>query len=93
MAAHDNDAINTAMAPAGAATPATGPHKVVRFLREVRTELKKTSWPSRNELAKYTAVVMITIVAVAVYLSLADAVVGAITSKLYGITTSAGPRP
>ncbi len=32
-----------------------------RFLREVRVELKKVAWPSRNEVATYTVVVLVSV--------------------------------
>lgn len=94
MAVHDNDAMNTAMAPAGATTLVKRPSPVARFLREVQIELVKTSWPSRDELTKFTAVVMITIVAVALYLAIADTAVGLLASKLFQIDNgSTGLRP
>ncbi len=35
----------------------TGP---TQFLREVRQELRKVNWPSRDEVVSYTAVVLVT---------------------------------
>ena len=35
-----------------------------QFVREVRAELRKVAWPSRSETGNYTAVVIITILAV-----------------------------
>ncbi|HJP25473.1 MAG: preprotein translocase subunit SecE [Acidimicrobiales bacterium] len=35
-----------------------------QFAREVRAELRKVAWPSRAETGNYTAVVIITIVAI-----------------------------
>jgi preprotein translocase subunit SecE len=35
----------------------TGP---AQFLKEVRQELRKVNWPSRNEVLSYTAVVLVT---------------------------------
>lgn len=43
-----------------------------RFFREVRIELKKTNWPSRDELTKYVVVVLMTIFVVAVLLFVLD---------------------
>ncbi|MDG2428145.1 MAG: preprotein translocase subunit SecE [Acidimicrobiales bacterium] len=37
---------------------------VGQFAREVRAELRKVAWPSRAETGNYTAVVIITIVAI-----------------------------
>jgi len=34
---------------------------MVRFLREVRVELKKVAWPSRNEVFTYTVVVLVSV--------------------------------
>lgn len=41
----------------------------LRFLREVRIELRKVSWPNRREVATYTlvVVVMVTVLAAAVF--------------------------
>lgn len=60
-----------------------------RFIREVRVELKKTIWPTRNELTKYVTVVVITIVAVAAFLYISD-VLSAQIMKIVGITQSTG---
>ncbi len=35
-----------------------------QFVREVRAELRKVAWPSRSETSNYTAVVIITILAI-----------------------------
>ncbi|MGZ4119625.1 MAG: preprotein translocase subunit SecE [Actinomycetota bacterium] len=35
--------------------------RTIRFLREVRQELKKVAWPSRNEVFTYTVVVLISV--------------------------------
>jgi preprotein translocase subunit SecE len=43
-----------------------------QFLREVRTELKKVTWPSRKETLASTGVVLIVVFMVAVYLGLVD---------------------
>ncbi|CUH97834.1 putative membrane protein [Propionispora sp. 2/2-37] len=37
-----------------------------RFLREVKAELKKVSWPSKQELISYTGIVFVAVVFVAV---------------------------
>jgi preprotein translocase subunit SecE len=35
--------------------------RMVRFLREVRSELKKVAWPSRQEVFTYTVVVLVSV--------------------------------
>ncbi|MCX7781360.1 MAG: preprotein translocase subunit SecE [Negativicutes bacterium] len=44
-----------------------------KFLREVKGELKKVSWPNRTELASYTGVVFVSVVVVAVVIWVIDA--------------------
>jgi len=46
--------------------------RVKRFLREVRAELKKVSWPDKKELSAYTVVVFISVLVVAVVIWIID---------------------
>jgi len=46
------------------------------FLSEVKAEMKKVSFPSRDEVVGTTIVVLVTSVIFAVYLWLADQVIG-----------------
>jgi len=48
---------------------------IPRFLREVRGEMAKVSFPSRDEVVGTTIVVLLTSVVFAVYLWLADIVI------------------
>ena len=50
--------------------------KIVLFLKEVRQELYKVSWPSFNEFVGSTVVVLILVALFAVYLGLVDTGVG-----------------
>ena len=43
-----------------------------QFLREVRQELKKVAWPSRQELLTYTAVTFLVTTAVTLYVFALD---------------------
>jgi preprotein translocase subunit SecE len=43
-------------------------NKIVSFLKEVRLEMKKVNWPSRQETIQYTLIVIGLSVAVALYL-------------------------
>ena len=84
-------AVNTTVAPAGensTATPVTRQgffQPLIHFIREVMVELKKTRWPTRNDLTKFTIVVITTIVVVAIFLFVADWVAAKLTGYLYGI--------
>lgn len=39
--------------------------KIKKFFKEVKMELKKVTWPNRQELTSYTAVVIVTVLIVA----------------------------
>ena len=47
-------------------------NKIMQFLREVGSEMRKTSWPKRKELTKYTLVVISTVVFMAELLAAVD---------------------
>lgn len=46
--------------------------KIWQFLREVKTELTKVVWPTRQDTVKMTLLVMVFSLAVAVYLGAVD---------------------
>jgi preprotein translocase subunit SecE len=46
--------------------------KIRNFLTEVFVELKKVSWPTKNELIGSTAVVIISVIIMAVYIGICD---------------------
>ncbi len=46
--------------------------KIVRFFQESYAELKKVTWPSREDVASSTKVVLISIVLIALALGLVD---------------------
>ncbi len=43
-----------------------------QFLREVKTELKKVTWPSRKDTLSGTAIVLFTVFVVAIFLGVVD---------------------
>jgi preprotein translocase subunit SecE len=47
-------------------------HSIGKFAREVKVEMKRTNWPTKNELTKMTFVIIATIAAVAIFLFVAD---------------------
>jgi preprotein translocase subunit SecE len=57
--------------------------KILQFLREVRNELKKVSWPSRKETMGSTSVVIILVIIIAIYLGLVDFGLGRIIRLLF----------
>jgi preprotein translocase subunit SecE len=42
--------------------------KIISFLKDVKVELKKVSWPSRKEATKYTIIVIIISIVTAAFL-------------------------
>ena len=46
--------------------------KVMQFLKEAKAELKKVSWPSRRELIESTMVVIVTVLAIAIFVGVID---------------------
>ena len=57
-------------------------NKITKFLREVRSEMRKVSWPNRKELITYTIVVLVTVVIVAAFTGLVDVIVTAVLNLL-----------
>lgn len=53
------------------------------FLREVRGEINKVTWPKRKEVRGTTIVVLITVVIFGVYLWFVDIVMGRMLTWLY----------
>ena len=47
-------------------------HMAVQFLRECKVELKKVKWPTRKELLASTAVVIVLVLVIALFLGLID---------------------
>lgn len=45
---------------------------IKKFLREVRTELKKVTWPTRQQLIAYTAVVLVAVIVVSILIWVLD---------------------
>jgi len=88
MAVNNDDAVKTTAVEATPKPAEQGPNPVSHFLREVQTELRKTSWPTRNELTKFVIVVMITLVCVSVYLFVCDFIMQQLSVWLFGAPQS-----
>lgn len=48
------------------------PGRIMQFFREVRAEMKKVIWPSKEEVLNYTLVVLITVCLAAGFVYLLD---------------------
>lgn len=49
--------------------------RIGRYFREVRGELRKVVWPTRQELITYTVVVLVVVAIVSAFLGVADIVI------------------
>jgi len=56
-------------------------NRLVNFLKEVKVELKKVNWPSRQETFRYTMIVICVSVAVATFLGGLDKLFGFLLDK------------
>jgi preprotein translocase subunit SecE len=58
--------------------------KIGNFLGQVRTELEKVAWPSREEMMSSTAVVIVTTVILGIYMGVCDLVLSRAVNFLIG---------
>lgn len=59
--------------------------RTVKFLREVRAELRKVVWPNREELKANTIAVIVLVVLVAVAVGIVDLTFGEIINVIRGL--------
>ncbi len=52
------------------------------FIGEVRNELRKSTWPTRNELVESTVVVILSVILFAVFVAACDQVLRVVISVL-----------
>jgi len=55
----------------------------VQFSKEVRSELRKVSWPTRTEVINYSIVVLITVVVLTVFIGAIDWVFSTFVLELF----------
>ncbi len=53
-----------------------------QFLREVKTELKKVTWPSRKDTLSGTVVVLVAVFVIAIFLGIVDAALSNLIKEL-----------
>ena len=58
--------------------------KLIRFLREVRNELKRVTWPSRDEIRESTTVVIVLVLLFSVFIGLVDRALSFAVSIIFG---------
>ena len=65
-------------------TKVAAPARLIRFLREVVSELTKVIWPSRRELVVYTGVVLVFVSFMVAFVSLLDMGLGKAVLSIFG---------
>jgi preprotein translocase, SecE subunit, bacterial len=58
--------------------------KVIQFLSEAKTELKKVTWPSPKQTLASTSVVIIIVFIIAIYLGIVDYVLAKLVKFILG---------
>jgi preprotein translocase subunit SecE len=58
--------------------------RMVKFLKEVRNELKRVSWPSKDEIRGSTVVVIVIVLVLAVFIGLVDRALSFLVSIVFG---------
>jgi preprotein translocase subunit SecE len=58
--------------------------RIVTFLSETRTELKKVSWPTREELKQSTRVVIVATFMVTIFIGVVDQILSRIIKLVFG---------
>lgn len=56
--------------------------KAIKFLKEVRSELRKVVWPNRQQVLSSTVVVIAMVLLVGVFVAVVDFVLGFIARQL-----------
>ncbi|HOR94564.1 MAG TPA: preprotein translocase subunit SecE [Spirochaetota bacterium] len=55
-------------------------NKTIQFVKESREELKKVSWPEKDEVSALTMVVLVTVIITSLFLWLVDSILMKIVS-------------
>ncbi|MCI8520667.1 MAG: preprotein translocase subunit SecE [Clostridia bacterium] len=72
------------MADTNATKKVSFPERVKRFFKDTKAELKKVTWPTKEQLIHNTGVIIVFIILIAVVLSVLDLAFG----KLFALLTS-----
>lgn len=58
--------------------------RLVKFIREVRNELKRVTWPSRDEIRGSTTVIVVMVLALALFFGLVDRALTLLVGLAFG---------
>ena len=60
------------------------PAAMQEYFTELKMEMRRVTWPSREQVKATTTVVIVSVFAFAAYFSLVDSLVGRLIEKLFG---------
>jgi len=58
--------------------------KLKQFLKEVNAELRKVTWPTKDELVGSTIVVMVVSLVVAIFIGIVDRILSFAVASIFG---------
>jgi preprotein translocase subunit SecE len=58
--------------------------KIIKFLKEVKSELKKVTWPTRRELIGSTIVTVVVTLIVSIFIGFVDRLLSLATKYIFG---------
>ncbi|MCP4608936.1 MAG: preprotein translocase subunit SecE [Planctomycetes bacterium] len=58
--------------------------KVIKFLKEVRSELDKVTWPTKNELIGSTIVTVVVTFIISIFIGFVDRLLTLATRNIFG---------
>jgi len=59
-------------------------NKIAKFLKEVRSELTKVTWPTRRELIGSTIVTIVVTIVISVFIGIVDRILSVATKFVFG---------
>ena len=62
--------------------PVGAGRKVAGFIQEFKTEMKKVTWPGRKDTVASTAVVIVTVLVIVIFLGLVDFALGKVVQSI-----------
>ena len=61
------------------------PGTIVRFIGDLKVEMKKVTWPGKNEVYGTTIVVLVTVIIFGIYLFLVDSTLQVLINQLFSL--------
>lgn len=57
--------------------------RITKFFKQVKNEMKKTSWPNKQELTSNTVVVLITVIVLISFVGVVDLLLSGLLTPLF----------